>query len=73
VGRSHAPGATEGLARVVANHIRRATTLSRHVLSELDKLGLPWLRTVLSEAVAYGEISFSGALPREGKTAGAKR
>jgi chromosome partitioning protein len=56
-------------ARVVANRIRRATTLSRHVLSELDKLGLPRLRTVLSEAVAYGEISFSGILPREGAAA----
>ena len=55
--------------RVLANRIRRATTLSRHVLSELDKLGLPRLRTVLSEAVAYGEISFSGALPKEGAAA----
>ena len=55
--------------RVLANRIRRATTLSRHVLSELDKLGLPRLQTVLSEAVAYGEISFSGALPKEGAAA----
>jgi chromosome partitioning protein len=53
-------------ARVVANRIRRGTTLSRHVLAELDRLGLPRLRTVLSEAVAYGEIGFSGILPKDG-------
>jgi chromosome partitioning protein len=40
--------------------------LSRHVLAELDKLELPRLQTVMSEAVAYGEIGFSGAVPKEG-------
>ena len=55
--------------RVVANRIRRATTLSRHVLAELGTLGLPRLQTVLSEAVAYGEIGFSGVLPGEGMPA----
>ena len=44
--------------RVVANRIRRGTTLSRRVLAELDKLELSRLQTVMSEAVAYGEISF---------------
>ena len=52
--------------RVIPNRIRRATTLSRHVLAEIDKLGLPRLQASLSEAVAYGEIGFSGTLPREG-------
>ena len=52
--------------RVLANRVRRATTLSRHVLSELDKLGLPRLQTALSEAVAYGEISFSGGTAERG-------
>jgi chromosome partitioning protein len=56
-------------ARVVANRIRRATTLSRHVLAEIDKLDLPRLQAVLSEAVAYGEIGFSGVLPKEGGAA----
>ncbi len=55
--------------RVVANRIRRATTLSRHVLSQLGALGLPRLQTTLSEAVSYGEISFSGVLPSEGAAA----
>jgi len=55
--------------RVIPNRIRRATTLSRHVLAEIDKLGLPRLQASLSEAVAYGEIGFSGTLPREGAAA----
>lgn len=56
-------------ARVVANRIRRTTTLSKHLLSELDALHLPRLQTAMSEAVAYGEIGFSGALPQEGAPA----
>jgi chromosome partitioning protein len=55
--------------RVVANRIRRATTLSRHVLTELDTLKLPRLQTAMSEAVSYAEISFSGALPKDGAAA----
>jgi chromosome partitioning protein len=53
----------------VANRIRRTTTLSRHVLTELETLKLPRLQTVLSEAVSFGEISFSGVLPRDGTPA----
>jgi chromosome partitioning protein len=52
--------------RVVANRIRRQTTLSRHVLAELDRLSLPRLQTLVSEVVAYGELTFSGALPDAG-------
>lgn len=52
--------------RVVANRIRRGTTLSRHVLTELDTLELPHLQTSLSEAVAFAEIGFTGSLPTEG-------
>jgi chromosome partitioning protein len=68
----------EGLARtarreipalVVPNRIRRNTTLSRHTLSELEKLTLPCTRIALSEAVGYGEIGFSGALPESGAAA----
>src|SRR4051812_4428218 len=55
--------------RVIANRIRRATTLSRHVLSQLEALGLARLQTTLSESVAFGEVSFSGALPTEGPAA----
>lgn len=55
--------------RVVANRIRRATTLSRHVLTELVTLELPRLQAVMSEAVAYAEIGFSGLLPKDGTAA----
>jgi chromosome partitioning protein len=55
--------------RVIANRIRRNTTLSRHVLTELETLKLPRLQTALSEAVSFGEISFSGVLPRDGTSA----
>jgi chromosome partitioning protein len=49
--------------RIVLNRVRRNTTLARHVSSEIERLGLPRLRTTVSESVAYGEISFSGVLP----------
>ena len=54
---------------MIANRIRRNTTLSRHVLTELETLKMPRLQTVLSEAVSFGEISFSGVLPRDGTSA----
>jgi chromosome partitioning protein len=55
--------------KVVANRIRKGTSISRHVLAELDTLELPHLRTAISEAVAYAEIGFTGAMPAEGAPA----
>jgi len=55
--------------RVLANRIRRGTTLSRHLLTQIDALALPRLETALSEAVAYGELGFSPALPTTGLAA----
>ena len=55
--------------RIVPNRIRKGTTLSRHTLSEIEALSLPRLQTALSEAVAYGELGFSGALPMTGPAA----
>ena len=55
--------------RVVVNRVRRNTTLARHVAAEIERLGLPRLDTTISEAVAYGEMSFSGALPTTGTAA----
>ena len=55
--------------RVVVNRVRRNTTLARHVAAEIERLGLPRLDTTISEAVAYGEMSFSGALPAAGAAA----
>ena len=68
-------GFVEGLAkmarrpipvRVLANRLRRNTTLTKHVLAEMDATGLPRLKASLSEAVSYGEMSFSDGLPRPG-------
>ena len=56
-------------ARVLANRIRRGTTLSRHLLSQIEALGLPRLDTTLSEAVAYGEMGFLPTLPATGQAA----
>ena len=56
-------------ARVLANRIRRGTTLSRHLLSQIEALGLPRLDTTLSEAVAYGEFGFLAEPPATGQAA----
>jgi chromosome partitioning protein len=56
-------------ARVLANRIRRGTTLSRHLLAEIDALELPRLKSMFSEAVAFGELGFSPALPSVGQAA----
>jgi chromosome partitioning protein len=55
--------------RVLANRIRRGTTLSRHLLAQLEALGLPRLDTSLSEAIAYGELGFLPQLPTAGQAA----
>src|ERR1700722_19785640 len=55
--------------RVLANRIRRGTTLSRHLLSQIEGLDLPRLDTTLSEAVAYGEMGFLPTLPAAGQAA----
>jgi chromosome partitioning protein len=54
---------------VVANRIRRGTSISRHVLAELDTLELPHLTTAISEAVAYAEVGFTGVVPADGAPA----
>jgi cellulose biosynthesis protein BcsQ len=56
-------------ARVLANRIRRGTTLSRHLLTQIEELDLPRLDAVLSEAVAYGEIGFVPTPPSAGQAA----
>jgi chromosome partitioning protein len=55
--------------RVLANRIRRGTTLSRHLITQIEALGLPRLNTTLSEAVAYGEMGFLPTLPTVGQAA----
>jgi chromosome partitioning protein len=55
--------------RVIINRVRRNTTLARHVAAEIERLNLPRLAATISEAVAYGEMSFSGSLPASGAAA----
>ncbi|MBV8093240.1 MAG: ParA family protein [Acetobacteraceae bacterium] len=49
--------------RVVANRVRRGTSLSKHALSQAEDLRLPRLTTALSDLVGHGEIGFTGRLP----------
>jgi chromosome partitioning protein len=54
---------------VIANRIRHGTTLSRHLLAQIEALGLPRLSTTLSEAVAFGEVGFRPGPPTAGQAA----
>jgi chromosome partitioning protein len=49
--------------RLVANRVRRGTSLSKHALSQAEDLRLPRLSATLSDLVGHGEIGFSGRLP----------
>lgn len=57
--------------RLLLNKLRRQTGLAKHALAEIDRAGLPRLAATLSDLVAFGETSFSGAAPTSG-TAGAE-
>jgi chromosome partitioning protein len=47
------------------NRVRR-TTLVRHAAAEMTSAGLPRLDASLSDLVAYGELTYSGALAAKG-------
>src|SRR5947209_8428281 len=49
--------------RIVANRVRRNTSLSQHALKQAEELQLPRLNTALSDLVGHGEIGFTGKLP----------
>jgi chromosome partitioning protein len=64
----------EGLARaarrqiptaILLNKVRR-TQLTRHATQDIAAAKLPRLDAVLSDLVAYGEMSYSGRLPQTG-------
>jgi chromosome partitioning protein len=54
--------------RVLLNRVKR-TQLARHAAREIEAAGLPLFSAVLSDLVAYGEMTFSGRVPDQG-TAG---
>jgi chromosome partitioning protein len=52
----------------VLNRVKR-TTLARHALTEMNAAGLTRLNASLSDLVAFGEMTYSGALPAKGPAA----
>ena len=55
-------------ARVMLHRVKR-TTLAKHAVTEMTTAGLPRLVSSLSDLVAYGEMTYSGALPDKGPAA----
>jgi chromosome partitioning protein len=65
---------TEGLARaarrdiparVLRNKVNARTAVAQHAREEVESAGLPLLTTVLSQVVAFTELSHNGRLPRQ--------
>lgn len=52
-------------ARLLLNRVRR-TGLARHAQQEITTANLPRLDAVLSDLVAFGEVSYSGRIPASG-------
>lgn len=52
-------------ARVVFNRVKN-TLLARHAAEEVNRAGLPRLRTELGDLVGFGSISYSGQIPTGG-------
>lgn len=66
-----------GLARAARREIpalillnkQRRTQLARHAANEIANAELPRLNTILSDLVAFGELSYSGRIPTSGPAA----
>jgi chromosome partitioning protein len=53
-------------ARIVPARLKYATAVARHVLSELDEIGLPRTTAAIGDRVAFAEMTFSGRVPSSG-------
>jgi chromosome partitioning protein len=53
-------------AKVVPSRLKHATAVARHVLTELDEVGLPRTATGIGDRVAFAEMTFSGRMPAGG-------
>src|SRR3954471_14501739 len=53
-------------AKIVPARLKYATAVSRHVLSELDEIGLPRTIAAIGDRVAFSEMTFSGRGPSSG-------
>ncbi len=53
-------------ARVVPSRLKAATAVTKHVLAELDAVGLPRTTACIGDRVAFAEMTFSGRVPAGG-------
>jgi chromosome partitioning protein len=53
-------------AKVVPSRLKGATAVARHVLSELQEIGLPRTVAGIGDRVAFAEMTFSGRVPAVG-------
>jgi chromosome partitioning protein len=49
--------------------MKQPTTLARHAAAELKAAGLPRMAAILSDLVAYGEMTYSGRLSASSQSA----
>ena len=57
-------------ARVVPSRIKITTAVSKHAMAELDAADLPRTTAMVSDRVAFAEMTFSGRVPPAGTDAG---
>ena len=57
-------------ARVVPSRIKITTAVSKHAMAELDAAELPRTTAMVSDRVAFAEMTFSGRVPPAGTDAG---
>jgi chromosome partitioning protein len=53
-------------AKVVPSRLKHATAVARHVLTELQEVGLPRTAAGIGDRVAFAEMTFSGRVPAGG-------
>ena len=57
-------------ARVVPSRVKITTAVSKHAMAELDAADLPRTTAMVSDRVAFAEMTFSGRVPPAGTDAG---
>ena len=57
-------------ARVVPSRVKVTTAVSKHAMAELDAAELPRTAAMVSDRVAFAEMTFSGRVPPAGTDAG---
>ncbi|AOX21600.1 ParA family protein [Kozakia baliensis] len=52
--------------RAIMNRLSLKTNLTKHAERELLEAGIPTLKSTISHRTSYGEISYSGTIPKKG-------